>query len=111
MPQLTRLQMPRMPELAERVLTLQKQVSDSKAESEQLSRDLETPQNAGRWRPLVGEDPSEEQLTAKVGVGARASERACARVCERASVRACERTCERASLRACERGGGFWRLG
>ena len=95
--------MPRMPELAERVLTLQKQVSDSKAESEQLSRDLETPQNAGRWRPLVGEDPSEEQLTAKVGVGARASERACERASELAS--------ELASVRACERGGGFWRLG
>lgn len=37
-------------------------------ETEKICRDLEAPQNLSRWRPLQGDDPTEEQLLAKVAV-------------------------------------------
>jgi hypothetical protein len=36
--------------------------------TEKLCRDLESPENADRWRALVGEDPDEDQLAAKIHV-------------------------------------------
>lgn len=90
----TRRIMPQMPQHAERVLKLQQELTAAKEvrsarprprhapcltpsppsptppvqETEKICRDLEAPQNLSRWRPLQGDDPTEEQLLAKVAV-------------------------------------------
>lgn len=66
--EVTRKQMPKMPEYAEQILGLQQELSMEREMTEMLCRDLETPSNEDRWRPLGGEDPDTEQLVAKVQV-------------------------------------------
>lgn len=64
----TRKLAPEMPELAEKILQLQRQLAEEREVTEKLCVDLETPENAERWRPLEGGDPDEEQLAAKIKV-------------------------------------------
>ncbi|ETN17124.1 hypothetical protein PPTG_05016 [Phytophthora nicotianae INRA-310] len=61
-----RRQLPYLPELAQRILSLQEELKQEKDVTELLCRDLETPKNSDRWRSLGGEDPDEEQLAAKL---------------------------------------------
>ncbi|EEY63762.1 MBO2, coiled coil flagellar protein [Phytophthora infestans T30-4] len=61
-----RRQLPHLPELAQRILLLQEDLKQEKDVTELLCRDLETPKNSDRWRSLGGEDPDEDQLTAKL---------------------------------------------
>lgn len=57
-----RRQLPHLPELAQRIMSLQEELKQEKDVTELLCRDLETPKNNDRWRALGGEDPDEEQL-------------------------------------------------
>ncbi|KAE9348729.1 hypothetical protein PF008_g7208 [Phytophthora fragariae] len=61
-----RRQLPHLPELAQRIMSLQEDLKQEKDVTEFLCRDLETPKNNDRWRALGGEDPDEEQLSAKL---------------------------------------------
>ncbi|EGZ30262.1 hypothetical protein PHYSODRAFT_477524 [Phytophthora sojae] len=61
-----RRQLPHLPELAQRIMSLQEELKQEKDVTELLCRDLETPKNNDRWRALGGEDPDEEQLSAKL---------------------------------------------
>lgn len=51
---LSRAKFPRLPELAERVLTLQKDVRDARDTAARLAQELEDPGLADRWAPLEG---------------------------------------------------------
>ena len=66
--ELTRKEIPKMPKQAAQILTLQKELKDTREKAELLCRDLETPSNLSRWRRLEGEDPDAEQLSAKIQV-------------------------------------------
>lgn len=57
-----------VPELAEKVLDLQKQIQDVHVQENDLSKQLEDPENKKRWRELEGEDPDEEALDAKISI-------------------------------------------
>ncbi|KAG1712062.1 hypothetical protein DVH05_009302 [Phytophthora capsici] len=61
-----RRQLPHLPELAQRIIALQEDLKQEKDVTELLCRDLETPKNNERWRSLDGDDPDEEQLSAKL---------------------------------------------
>ncbi|ETV66161.1 hypothetical protein H257_17313 [Aphanomyces astaci] len=62
----TRNKVPLVPEYASRVLDMQNQLKQEQVVTDMMCRDLETPQNADRWRPLEGDDPDEDQLGAKL---------------------------------------------
>lgn len=57
-----------MPQNAEKILQLQQELAKERETVETLSKDLETPENQTRWRPLGGEDPDPEQLAARIQV-------------------------------------------
>lgn len=63
-----RKQMPLVPEYSNKILDLQEELANEKQMVEILCRDLEAPKNTDRWRELVGEDPDEDQLVAKIQV-------------------------------------------
>jgi predicted nucleic acid-binding Zn-ribbon protein len=48
-----------VPKLAETVLDLQRQIQGVHVQENDLSRQLEDPENKKRWRELEGEDPDE----------------------------------------------------
>ncbi|GBG31177.1 Coiled-coil domain-containing protein 146 [Hondaea fermentalgiana] len=66
--QTTRKRLPVVPELAEKVLALKRDLAHERSLTEKLCADLETPENADRWRALLGDDPDLEQLQAKLQV-------------------------------------------
>lgn len=57
-----------VPNLANKVLDLQRQIQDVHIHESDLSRQLEDPENTKRWRELEGEDPDEEALDAKISI-------------------------------------------
>lgn len=57
-----------VPKLAETVLDLQRQIQAVHLQENDLSRQLEDPENKKRWRELEGEDPDEEALDAKISI-------------------------------------------
>lgn len=61
-----RRQLPGLPKLAQRILDIQDDLKQEKDVTELLCRDLETPKNSDRWRPLDGDDPDEDQLATKM---------------------------------------------
>ncbi|TYZ64351.1 hypothetical protein PybrP1_000263 [[Pythium] brassicae (nom. inval.)] len=61
-----RRQLPGLPKLAQRILDIQESLKQEKDVTELLCRDLETPKNNERWRPLDGDDPDEDQLATKM---------------------------------------------
>ncbi|OQR92543.1 MBO2, coiled coil flagellar protein [Achlya hypogyna] len=61
-----RKKVPLVPEYASKVLDIQQQLKQERIVTEMMCRDLETPKNNERWRPLEGDDPDEEQLSAKL---------------------------------------------
>lgn len=61
-----RRQLPGLPKLAQRILDIQESLKQEKEVTELLCRDLETPKNSERWRPLDGDDPDEDQLSTKM---------------------------------------------
>ncbi|EQC34738.1 hypothetical protein SDRG_07551 [Saprolegnia diclina VS20] len=61
-----RKKVPLVPEYASKVLSIQHELKQERIVTEMMCRDLETPKNAERWRPLDGDDPDEEQLSAKL---------------------------------------------
>ena len=61
----------RLPEkivLEERVQILEEKLTLERKTADEMSLQLEDPQNLERWRPLEGEDPDMEQLAAKMQV-------------------------------------------
>jgi len=61
----------RLPEkavLEERVKVLDEKLTTERKKTDEMSVQLEDPQNLERWRPLEGEDPDMEQLAAKMQV-------------------------------------------
>jgi len=63
---LARSKYPETPMWAERILELQKQLVQSRAVTEKLCADLETPGASDRWMELGGEDPDAEKLKLRV---------------------------------------------
>lgn len=66
--QTTRKRLPLVPDLAEKVLVLKRELAQERGLTERLCADLETPDNEDRWRALLGDDPDLEQLQAKLQV-------------------------------------------
>lgn len=63
-----RKRLPEMDVNRTRIAALEEQLVAARKRTEDLSIQLEDPQNLERWRPLEGEDPDLEQLTAKIKV-------------------------------------------
>ena len=53
---------------SKRIGELEEQIKEQNAQIEEISAKLENPNNSNRWRELIGEDPSTQQLLAKVQV-------------------------------------------
>lgn len=66
--QVARKRVPRVPELAHKVLELKKSLQAERSLTEKFCQELETPDNDDRWRALLGDDPDVEQLQAKLQV-------------------------------------------
>ena len=66
--EVTRRKLPRVPELEQEIVLLQTQLEEERALAEQLSAELEAPENSKRWRKLEGKDPEPEDLAAKLQV-------------------------------------------
>ncbi|KAL1524346.1 hypothetical protein AB1Y20_019244 [Prymnesium parvum] len=66
--EVTRRKLPKVPELEHQVLALQGQLEDERRLSDELSAELEAPENSKRWRKLEGKDPEPEDLAAKLQV-------------------------------------------
>jgi hypothetical protein len=49
-------------------VTLQGQLEEERRLSDELSAELEAPENSKRWRKLEGKDPEPEDLAAKLQV-------------------------------------------
>ena len=64
----TRKQLPQIPTLATKVVSLKQELQQERERTEALCRELESPSNSGRWRALPGDDPDREQLLAKTAV-------------------------------------------
>ena len=64
--EVTRKQMPKMPEYAEQILSLQQELAMEREMTELLCRDLETPKNLDRWREIPGDEPDVEQLDTRI---------------------------------------------
>ncbi len=58
--------MPKMPEYAEQILSLQQELAMEREMTELLCRDLETPKNLDRWREIPGDEPDVEQLGVRI---------------------------------------------
>lgn len=50
------------------MLDLQRQIQGVHLQENDLSKQLEDPENKQRWRELEGEDPDEEALDAKISI-------------------------------------------
>ncbi|OQR92276.1 MBO2, coiled coil flagellar protein [Thraustotheca clavata] len=61
-----RKKVPLVPEYSSKVLDIQNQLKQERLVTEMMCRDLETPKNTERWRALEGDDPDDEQLSAKL---------------------------------------------
>lgn len=57
-----------VPQLSNKVLELQQNISNMIGKENDLSKQLEDPENKQRWRQLQGEDPDEEALDAKIQI-------------------------------------------
>lgn len=57
-----------VPKLASKVLEIQQFIQETHARENELSKELEDPENKKRWRELAGEDPDEEALDAKISI-------------------------------------------
>lgn len=66
--EVTRRQLPQIPALEQRIITLQSQLDEERALSDRQSSELEAPENSKRWRKLEGRDPEPEDLAAKLQV-------------------------------------------
>ena len=66
--EVTRRKLPKIPELEQRIVTLQSQLEEERALSDRQSAELEAPENSKRWRKLEGKDPEPEDLAAKLQV-------------------------------------------
>ena len=65
---MTRRKLPQIPALEQRIITLQSQLDEERALSDQQCAELEAPENSKRWRKLEGRDPEPEDLAAKLQV-------------------------------------------
>ncbi|GMH49546.1 hypothetical protein TrRE_jg4562 [Triparma retinervis] len=66
--EVTRHKLPDGPEMAEKIVQLQQELTMERSITKHLCDDLEDPGNADRWRELQGDDPDSEQLLAKIQV-------------------------------------------
>lgn len=66
--EVTRRKLPKVPELEGQIVTLQAQLEEERHLSDELSGELEAPENSKRWRKLEGKDPEPEDLAAKLQV-------------------------------------------
>jgi len=66
--EVTRRKLPKVPELEQQIMTLQAQLEEERRLSDELSGELEAPENSKRWRKLEGKDPEPEDLAAKLQV-------------------------------------------
>ena len=66
--EVTRRQLPAVPELDTNIALLQAQLLEARREREGLSQALEDPNNTSRWRMLEGRIPSMEELRAKASL-------------------------------------------
>ena len=66
--EVTRKHIPNLPEYAAKIVALKEQLVKEKEVTDSLCRNLENPDNTGRWRALGGEDPDVETLNAKIQV-------------------------------------------
>ncbi|CAK4611258.1 unnamed protein product [Aphanomyces euteiches] len=66
--EITRKQVPKVPEYATKVLEIQNVLKQERVVTDMMCRDLETPKNGDRWRALGGDDPDEDQLSAKLAL-------------------------------------------
>ena len=66
--EVTRHKLPDGPELADKIVQLQQELSMERSITKHLCNDLENPGNLERWRELQGDDPDSEQLLAKIQV-------------------------------------------
>jgi len=66
--EVTRHKLPDGPEMADKIVQLQQELTMERAITKHLCDDLENPGNTDRWRELQGDDPDSEQLLAKVQV-------------------------------------------
>ena len=66
--EVTRKHIPNLPEYAAKIVALKEQLGKEKEVTDSLCRNLENPDNKGRWRALGGEDPDVETLNAKIQV-------------------------------------------
>ena len=53
---------------SKRLVEVEEKIAEEKLQIEELSSKLENPGNSNRWRELLGEDPSTQQLLAKIQV-------------------------------------------
>lgn len=66
--EIAKRKIPEVDRYKEKISQLEKSLIDEKHRTDDLSLKLEDPQNLDRWRPLDGEDPDSEQLSAKMQV-------------------------------------------
>ena len=66
--EVTRKHIPNLPEYAAHIVALKEQLKKEEEVTDSLCRNLENPDNTGRWRALGGEDPDVETLNAKIQV-------------------------------------------
>ena len=66
--EVTRKQIPKLPEFAAKILQLQRDLKAEREKTEACCKWLENPKNTDRWRGLGGDDPDSDQLKAKIQV-------------------------------------------
>jgi chromosome segregation ATPase len=66
--EVTRKHIPNLPEYAAHIVALKEQLKKEEEVTDSLCRNLENPDNTGRWRALPGEDADVETLNAKIQV-------------------------------------------
>lgn len=66
--EVTRKMLVRVPALDEQIASLQEQLLQARRASDQLSEELENPENKQRWRRLEGKIPDKEELVAKINL-------------------------------------------
>ena len=64
--EVTRRKLPKIPELEQRIVTLQSQLEEERALSDRQSAELEAPENSKRWRKLEGSDPGTYEMVQKI---------------------------------------------
>ena len=66
--EVTRKMLVKVPALDEQIASLQEQLLQARRASDQLSEELESPENKQRWRRLEGKIPDKEELVAKINM-------------------------------------------